>query len=99
MNKEKHLGYDPPYLDDEEREIIEAMKRGEYVSAPDLPERIKEFKQAAANTLKKKPITVRIQQQDIERIKVKAMEQGIPYQTLVSSILHRYAKGTLKEVV
>lgn len=99
MSNKKQLGYDPPYFDEEEREIIEALKRGEYVSDPDLPARIKEFKQAAANTLKKKPITVRIQQQDIERIKVKAMEQGIPYQTLVSSILHRYAKGTLKEVV
>ncbi len=99
MSNVKQIEFDPPYLDDEEREIIEAMKRGEYVSAPDLAERKKEFKQAAANTMKKKPITVRIQQQDIERIKVKAMEQGIPYQTLVSSILHRYAKGTLKEVV
>ena len=42
-------------------------------------------------------ITHRIQEQDIQRIKVKAMEQGIPYQTLVSSILHRYASGRLKE--
>jgi predicted DNA binding CopG/RHH family protein len=93
----KHVGYDAPYFDDEEREIMEALKRGEYKSAPNLPERIKELKRAAANTLKKKPITVRVQQQDIERIKVKALEQGIPYQTLVSSILHRYASGTLKE--
>jgi predicted DNA binding CopG/RHH family protein len=97
MSNKKQLGYDPPYYDDEEREIIEALKRGEYKSAPNLPERAKQLKRAAANTLKKKPITVRVQEQDIERIKVKALEQGIPYQTLVSSILHRYASGTLKE--
>jgi hypothetical protein len=48
-----HLGYDPLYFDDEEREIMEALKRGEYESAPNLPERIKELKLAAANTLRK----------------------------------------------
>ena len=42
-------------------------------------------------------ITVRVQERDIARIKAKALEQGIPYQTLVASILHRYATGMLKE--
>jgi predicted DNA binding CopG/RHH family protein len=97
MSNKKQLGYDPPYYDDEEREAIEALKRGEYKSASNLQVRVKELRRAATNTLKKKPITVRVQEQDIERIKVKALEQGIPYQTLVSSILHRYASGTLKE--
>ena len=99
MTGKNEIVYDPPYYDDEERELIEAFKRGEYVVPDDMPKRLLELKEAAANTLRKKPITVRIQEQDIERIKVKALEQGIPYQTLVSSILHRYAKGTLKEVV
>jgi len=55
MNKEKNFGYNAPYFDDEEREIIEALKRGEYKSASNLPERIKELKLAAANTLRKMP--------------------------------------------
>ena len=49
----RHLGYDPPYFDDEEREIMEALKRGEYKSTRNLPERIRELKLAAANTLRK----------------------------------------------
>ena len=53
MNKGKNFGYDAPYFDDEEREIIEALKRGEYRSASNLLERIKELKLAAANTLRK----------------------------------------------
>ena len=88
--------YDPDYYDDEERELIEEMKRGVYVPAPNLEQRKKELKQAAINTLKKKPITVRVQQLDIMKLKHIAERQGIPYQTLVSSILHRYATGQLK---
>ncbi len=97
MKTKKQLGYDPPYIDDEEQDDIEAFKRGEYRSVPDLPARVKELQQIARNTLRKKPITVRVQERDITRIKVMALEQGIPYQTLVSSILHRYASGRLKE--
>ena len=55
------------------------------------------WQRAVRNTLRKKPITVRVQEQDIARIKAKALEQGIPYQTLVASVLHRYARGSLKE--
>ena len=53
MNKEKNFGYDAPCFDDEERKIIEALKRGEDKSASNVPERKKELKLAAANTLRK----------------------------------------------
>ncbi len=100
MKKPKqHLGFDAPYLDAEEEEIFRAVDRGEYVSTNPGPEQMKEWQEAARNTLRKKPITVRVQERDIARIKEKALEQGIPYQTLVSSILHRYAEGKLKEDV
>ncbi len=102
MTKPKHLGFDAPYLDAEEQEIFEAVDRGEYVERKLGPEEMKEWQQIARNTrntLRKKPITVRVQERDIARIKAKALEQGIPYQTLVSSILHRYAEGKLKEDV
>jgi predicted DNA binding CopG/RHH family protein len=81
----------------EEHEAIDDLRRDIYQRDPDLPKTIKQLKRIAAHTLRKKPITVRVQERDIERIKVKALEQGIPYQTLVSSVLHRFATGTLKD--
>ena len=45
----------------------------------------------------RKAITLRLQQRDIERLKVIAGERGLPYQTLVSSVLHQFASGTLVE--
>jgi predicted DNA binding CopG/RHH family protein len=83
-------------LDEEEQDIEAAFERGEYMSASDLPEQIKMWQKAVTNSLKKKPITVRVQERDIQQIRTMALEQGFPYQTLVSSILHRYATGRLK---
>jgi predicted DNA binding CopG/RHH family protein len=82
-------------LDDEERESLEGILRGDYVSVPDLEQSKKEWKEAIANTHRKKPITVRIQVGDIDRIRVKALQLGMPYQTLLSSIIHQYASGML----
>ena len=96
MKKPKHAGFDAPFLDAEEELLVRDAEAGHYVSSADADSRIREFKAAARNTLRKKPITVRVQERDIERIKVMALEQGIPYQTLVASILHRYATGALK---
>ena len=95
MKKQKHTGLNAPFFDKEEEETIKEFERGVRVGTRE--ESLKFWQAAVRNTLKKKPNTVRVQEQDIERIKVKALEQGIPYQTLVSSILHRYASGTLKE--
>ena len=84
-------------LDAEENEIESALEAGNYSERVPRVQALKEWQQVVRSTLRKKPITVRVQEQDIARIKAKALEQGIPYQTLVASILHRYAKGTLKE--
>jgi predicted DNA binding CopG/RHH family protein len=83
-------------LDDEELQITKDMKSGLYKPTRKLAERKAEHKSAAENTLKKTPITVRVQAMDIARLKLIASKQGIPYQTLVSSVLHRYATGILK---
>ncbi len=99
MKKPKVRGVENQVLDAEEMEIEAALQRGEYAERVPRAQAVKEWQQAVRNTLRKKPITVRVQEQDIARIKAKALEQGIPYQTLVASILHRYAKGTLKEEV
>lgn len=54
MTKHKHIGYDPPYYDDEEREIIEAFKRGEFVSIRPLAESKKLWQGVARNHNAKK---------------------------------------------
>jgi predicted DNA binding CopG/RHH family protein len=83
-------------LDEEEQQIQRDFAAGLYVSTKNLAKVKAEFKEAAQNMSKKKPITVRIQQMDIMRLKGMAAKTGIPYQTLVSSIIHRYVTGQLK---
>jgi predicted DNA binding CopG/RHH family protein len=97
MKKAKHTGHDAPFLDDEERAVIEAAERGEFQPDPDRAARIAEWQAATSDTSRKRAITVRLQERDIQRIKAIALRKGMPYQTLVSSIIHQYASGTLKE--
>jgi predicted DNA binding CopG/RHH family protein len=97
MNKSKHIGFDAPFLDDEERALIEAAERGELKAETDLPARIGEWQAAARATSKKRPVTVRLQERDIQRIKAMAHRKGVPYQTLVSSVIHQYVTGGLTE--
>lgn len=83
-------------LDAEEQQIEKDLAAGLYVRTKDFAKRMAEHKEAAKNTIKKRPITVRVQNLDLIRLKYLASKQGIPYQTLVSSVLHRYATGQLK---
>jgi len=89
---------DLSYLDDEERELMEAAERGELEKSPDFKTRKLELEQAARNSIRKKAINIRLYERDIRRIKQLASRDGIGYQTLISSIVHRYAEGTLKRV-
>jgi predicted DNA binding CopG/RHH family protein len=82
------------YLDDEEQQLVEdfekAFKNGTIESVPDLEARKKELRQMARNTLNKtRNINIRLTERDLYRLKAKAIEEGIPYQTLASSILHK----------
>ena len=80
-------------LDNEEQELINSIESGEWVSVDNLQEEIKKHRQIAKNTLKKDArINIRISSRDLNLIKAKAAELGIPYQTLISSILHQYTK-------
>lgn len=82
-----HLPYD---LDPEEEELLESVERGEWVSVPNFEQRKKELQQIARNTLNKtRNINIRLSERDLHKLKVKAAEQGIPYQTLAASILHQ----------
>ena len=83
------------YLDKEEKEIIKSYENEEWVSSGN--EIKDEIRRAAKNsTLKTKRINIRLTEKDFKDIQIKAMEEGVPYQTLISSIIHKYNKGDLK---
>ena len=82
--------------DKEEKDILDAYESGSLkISTPSKKE-IERIKSAAKNTFKKdKRITIRLYDHDYKGIQKKAMEMGIPYQTLISGIVHRYIEGEL----
>ena len=87
------------YLDDEERDIIESVERGEWQSVKNLKQEIKKHQQYARNTLRKdKRVNIRMSSHDLEALQSKAVEDGIPYQTLMGSVLHRFVAGRFREV-
>ena len=81
-----------------EKELERTIENNEWISVSNLSEMKKQFKTAAKNTLlKDQRMNIRIAQRDLEGLKTKALEEGMPYQTLVASILHKYITGKLKE--
>jgi len=81
-----------------EKELEKTIENDEWKSVSNLSDMKKQFKSAAKNTLlKDQRMNIRIAQRDLEGLKTKALEEGMPYQTLVSSILHKYVTGKLKE--
>ena len=83
--------------DNEEKAIIDAYDNGRMKLSKPTKAEIASIKAAADNTFKKdKRITIRLYEHDFTGIQVKAMEMGIPYQTLISGVIHRYVEGDLK---
>lgn len=83
------------YLDKEEKELMESYKKGEW--KPVKKKDKKKYEQAAKESLtKNKRINIRLTTKDYNDIQLKAIKEGIPYQTLISSIIHKYNKGELK---
>ncbi len=83
------------YLDKEEKELIESYNKGEWNSVKRKDK--KKYEQAAKESLaKNKRINIRLTSKDYNDIQVKAIEEGIPYQTLIASIIHKYNKGELR---
>lgn len=78
-------------LDKEEKEILKAFEEGKLVRVKDFEKEKKKLMEAAKNTFNKtRNINIRLSERDLIKLKAKAAREGIPYQTLVSSILHRY---------
>ncbi len=85
------------YLDKEEKDLIESYKEGEWKAAKRKNKKV--YVKAAKNSISKnKRINIRLTTKDYLNIQVKALEEGIPYQTLISSIIHKYNKGELKSI-
>lgn len=84
-------------LDDEEREILEAGARGDLKSVPNLAKEKKRYQSYARRTLKEMKksasISIRVNPNDLQGLKARAAEEGFPYQTLISSWIHKYANG------
>ena len=76
--------------------MMESIKRGKWQSVANIDREKEKAVAAARNTLKKdKRINLRLTQKDYHQIQIKAIEEGIPCQTLISSLVHKYLNGTL----
>ena len=86
-----------PTIDDSELEILQAFEQGQLKSVATKTE-LARFKSAArATTLKDRRVNIRLASGDLRDIQVKALEEGIPDQTLIASILHKYITGKLAD--
>jgi len=83
-------------LDAYENEILEAFEDGRLM----ISESKNDYQEVASNTLKKnKKINIRISDNDLSALQRKAAREGVPYQTLIGSVLHKFVTGLLKEAV
>ena len=86
-------------LTKEEKEILESFEKDEWIPVTNLSKRKKELATYARNTLRKdKRLNIRISERDLLELQKKAVNEGLPYQTYVSSIIHKFINGTLAEV-
>jgi predicted DNA binding CopG/RHH family protein len=86
MKKEK-------YLDKDEMELAKSLETEEWVSDLTKKEK-KQFEEYARNSLmKQKRINIRMSERDLKKIQAKAIEEGIPYQSLISMLIHKYNEG------
>lgn len=84
-------------LDDDELDVLNAFEQGRLKSVATKSELAK-FKAAArATAIKDKRVNIRLSSGDLRDIQVKALEEGVPYQTLIASVLHKYVTGRLAE--
>jgi predicted DNA binding CopG/RHH family protein len=82
--------------DKEEKDILDAYESGDMKLSSPSKKEIETIKAIARNTFKKdRRITIRLYDHDFKGIQKKALEMGIPYQTLISGLIHRYIEGEL----
>lgn len=85
-------------LNKEERILLRSLEAGEWRSVPDFEREKERYRRYALAALRKdKRINIRIPERDLLLIQEKALAEGLPYQTLISSILHKFASGRLRD--
>jgi predicted DNA binding CopG/RHH family protein len=91
--------FDSLILDEKEKSLEEAFERGEFEESSNIEDTRKMLQEAASRYLElrnSKPVTLRINQLDLIKIKAKANMNNIPYQTLLGALLHDFAEGETK---
>ncbi len=85
-------------LDAFEKDMLDAYKKGELKSTSPSKAKLTKFKAAATATfLKEKRVNIRLSTPDLMDIQARALEEGMPYQTLIASVLHKFVAGRLVE--
>ncbi len=85
-------------LTKEEKEILKSVENDEWKRIPNFKSEARRFQEAARATLRKdKRVNIRMTERDLVHFQKKAMEEGLPYQTLISSVLHKYINGRMRE--
>ena len=85
-------------LEMDEKQLRESVERGEWTSSAGGNPEIQRYTQYAKATFRKdRRLNIRISSKDLEAIQKRALVEGLPYQTLIASLLHKYAAGRLKE--
>ena len=93
MSKKPKIGV---YLDDEDALLIDALERGDTpLSSVLTAERRAELEAMARATFSedREKISLRVSRSDLARLKSRALQEGIPYQTLINSLIHKYVSG------
>ena len=94
MVKKSDIVVDPPYFDEEERDLVESLLNDEWKPVANEKEQIAELRVAAReHRLKNQRINIRMPNRDLIAIKERAENDGLPYQTLIASVLHKFATG------
>jgi len=82
----------------DENELLKSVEDGEWETIPNIENELKRYQLIAKNKNKKaERINIRLATQDLMGLQKKAMQEGLPYQTLISSLLHKYVTGQLIE--
>jgi predicted DNA binding CopG/RHH family protein len=86
-----------PALEADEQQLLDAFEQGALTSVA-TPALLNDLRQSARATGQKdQRINIRLSSGDLQAIRTRALQEGIPYQTLISSVLHKYVSGTLQE--
>lgn len=84
-------------LDTDEQAVVDSFEAGEWQSSPDIDEARASLSRVAAATFRKdRRVNIRISVKDLDALQKKALEEGLPYQTLISSLIHKYVSGRLR---